>query len=373
MMRGESLCLWAALVLFPVLAPSCSSHPTPKAQPPVVRVDIPRAPAADLSSRYSGVVRPSKQVQLDFKVGGYVDRITRPAAVKDRVLQEGDSVEEGQVLALIRPSDYRAQLDLAQAAVLEARAAESQANRDRARSQLLVEANARPAAELEALTAQSEVASARRARAEAAVRQAQLQLGDCSLRAPWSGTIMARLVEEGALVGPGRPGFALADLRTVKIGIGVPDSVSTLLKTGDTAEVEVTSLGIRAHGTITRIAPAADATSRVFDIEVSVPNPDGRIKAGVAATVLLAMGADRPEAGRVVPLGALVRRPDSRAGVAVFCVEESAGHSLARIRPVDVLSVVGNGALVSGLPDQSQVVTLGAPLLHDGEPVRIVP
>jgi multidrug efflux system membrane fusion protein len=337
----------------------------------VVRAETVRESQAFAQNRYAGVVRANAQVELDFKAGGYIRHIARSKTAPQRVIQEGDRVTAGTALAVIDASDYAARVETASAAVLEASAAATQAERDQARTHALVESGALTPVELENRSTQREVSVARVARAKATLNEARLALADTTLRAPFSGVILSRLVEMGAFVSPRTPGFVIADDSSMKVVFGVPDSLLPALRVGNFAQVEVPSLSRSFAATIFRIGSAADPRSRVFEVEVIVSNQGQQLKVGLAATVALDTSGVQKK-GFEVPLRALVRGSRS-SDVAVYTVEVSNGVATARARELNVLRVVGDDALVLGLEPGQKVVTLGASLLHDGDSVRLAP
>ncbi len=353
-----------------LVALACQSRPSdvPKSLP-VVRAESVHESVAFSQNRYAGVVRANAQVELDFKVGGYIKSISRSKTVPTRILQEGDRVTSGATLAVIDPSDYAAHVDTASAALLEAKAAAVQAERDRARTQALVNTGTLTPVELENRATQRDVSVARVARANATLTEAHLALADSTLRAPFSGVILTRLVELGAFVTPRAPGFVMADDSKMKVVFGVPDSLLPSLHVGDSAKVEIPSLGRNFDASISRVASAADPRSRVFEVEVIIPNKDQQLRVGLAATVVLDTSGSRQK-GYEVPLRALVRGTGSN--IAVFTVDNASGRSIARVRDLTVLRVVGDDALVLGLNPDQRIVTLGASLLHDGDAVELV-
>src|SRR4030095_13906189 len=88
--------------------------------------------------RYSAVIRPATQVELAFRVGGYVSHIYkfRGADRTIRPIEAGDSVKKGAVLARIRQADYAARVRQCQAAIAESRAAETPSRHKTARCML---------------------------------------------------------------------------------------------------------------------------------------------------------------------------------------------------------------------------------------------
>jgi multidrug efflux system membrane fusion protein len=342
----------------------------------VVRAEPLRAPTAAPDNRYSGVVRANKQVELDFKVAGYVAALGHPRGIRERTLQEGDRVDAGAVLATVDPADYAARVATARAAVVEAQAAESQALRDRKRSDSLVASGALAAVDLENRSSAFDVASARLARAEATLHEAELALADSTLRAPFAGVILSKLVDLGAFVTARSPAFVLADDTAMKVVFGVPDAVMESLRVGDPATVQFPSLGRHVTAQVSRISPAADPRSRSFEVEVTLGGQADIVKVGLSATVILDGAVRKTPAGALVPLRSIVARTVD-GDLSVYVVDgeatEGVGRATAHIRPIHITQIVGDDAVVTGLTLQDRVVTLGAPLLHDGDIVRLTP
>jgi multidrug efflux system membrane fusion protein len=276
---------------------------------------------------------------------------------KPRKVQEGDVVSAGTILAVIREGDYREKVAAANAQVAEATASLSQAQLDYDRSKKLVASNAVAPSELDTMT--SKLASARAVvqAAQAQARDAQLLLDDATLRAPIDGIVLKRAVEAGTLVSPGTLGFTIADTKSVKFVFGAPDVL----------------LGKLTPGAVARIAPSADPKSRVFEIEVTIPNADGRLKPGLVAS-LEVPGTTPKESVLVLPLTGVVRSLNDPRGFAVYVVTEENGEAVAHVRDVTLGAMVGNEVQVlGGLQKGEKVVSMGAPLLVDGVRVRVLP
>jgi len=209
---------------------------------------------------------------------------------------------------------------------------------------------------------------------KALLTETQLSLTDAALKAPLSAVVLKRNVEVGSLVSPGAPGFVLADVRSMKAVIGVPDKVVQRLKLGDPLDVTTDAVAnLRFKGHITSISPAADPRSRVFNIEVTVPNPKSLLKVGMIATIEL--DPQRlPATIPVVPLAAIVRSKNDPNGYAVVVVEKQGDREIGRLRDVRLGEASGNGiAILNGLERGEQVVILGAALVTDGDLVRVIP
>jgi len=340
--------------------------------------------------RYSANVLPNTQVVAAFRVGGYVERVEK--------VEEGDRVARGAVLAVLRQGEYlskvgqvKAQMEEATAALqaarsqlVEAETALRQAELDFKRAQNLFNTQSLTKADYDGARTKLDIAQAkvetardqvkaiesRGAGARELAGEAGIALDDTSLKAPIEGVALKRMVEPGALVAPGTPAFVLADLASVKIVFGVSDVAISSLRPGAVLPVHTEALpGAVLRGRITRIAPSADLKSRLFDVELTIDNREGRLRPGMIASVVLAGAAAKPVP--VIPLGAIVRSKTRPDGYSVFVAGED---SVARLRDVELGEAFGNNiAVTAGVRTGERVITSGSNLVHDGERVLIVP
>lgn len=371
-----------------VLAAATYSRTRHAQSPPVpVRVQVVEGAGETSGLRYSANINPREQVELAFKVGGYVHEITTvpgPDGVK-RELRAGDHVARGMVLARLDPQDHTARANQARAALEEAKASLVQARKNFERSQSLVVGGYLAKSEFDLSQERLGVARAKVDGARAQLEQANIMLADSQLKSPLDGVVASRSVEHGTLVSSGTKAFVLVDLSSVKAVFGVPDTMQARIKPGAPLSVLVEALGGREFaGTVTAVSPSADSKSRVFDIELTIPNPGALLKDGMIATVRLeGLGATAPEAVQAesgqktlasVPLQSVVRPPDDPNGYMVFVVEEVSGQTVARAKRVELGDVTGRNVLVrGGVKPGQRVVTNGATLIHDGAAVTIVP
>jgi len=126
-------------------------------------------------------------------------------------------------------------------------------------------------------------------------------------------------------------------------------------------------------GHVTSIASAADPRSRVFDVEVTFPNPGLRLKPGMIVSIKMA-NTHPAEEVPVVPMGSIVRSKNNPDGYAVFVVDDEGGKSVSRSRDITLGGALNNAVVVTaGLHPGERVITSGATLVSDGETVQIVP
>lgn len=363
--------------LITLVAVGCHSS-TPIEQPPQAveaqRMEFqPGLTAGGL--RFSAVVMPDAQVPLSFRIPGYVVSLQQvrgtDGAMRD--IAEGDPVSRGAVLVRIRSAEYQDKVRQASSQVAAAAAVAQKAKLDFDRATRLYGTQSITKPDFDAARAQYDAAQGELRAARAAMSEADIALQDTSVVAPFDGDIVKKSVELGAFVGPGVPVFALAKADVVKIVIGVPDTVVRSIKLDQPVEVAIDAFPTRTfHARISRMASAADAVTRNFDVEIAILNHDHLLKLGMIGSLQLAhTDSEAQTSSLLVPLSAIVQANDGKYGV--FVVSTSAAGDVARLRSVEIGSVRGTDiAVVSGLSAGDRIITTGANLLKDGQRVKVV-
>jgi RND family efflux transporter MFP subunit len=370
---------------------------TPKA----VRLVTVEASTGAESTTYSAIIAPNAQVDLAFRVSGYVVDIrqTKGADGRTRALEPGAAVTKGLVLARVRTTDYQAVVDKAQgsrnessasvmaaeAQLVEAQAAFTQAEADFGRIATLwqQESVTKPAydgskarldaarAKVDAATAAVDAAKQRATTAVAQLDEARIALNDTELHAPFDGVLVERHVEIGTLVSPGVPAFTVADLHLVKARFSVPDSALDMFKAGQLLPLSVDAYAAEPfQGHVLSVAPAADAKSRSFEITVAIDNPTMKLRSGMIASIRAAREATGRPVVRI-PIDALVHDP-ARDQYLVYTVEQKDG-GIAAVKAVSVRpgALVGNQvSILEGLTAGQRIVASGANLLRPGDVVK---
>jgi RND family efflux transporter MFP subunit len=367
-----------ALLVLPtaLVVPACHHDAVAPPQPAAVKVALVEHAASAAGTHYSAQINPATRLDLSFKVGGYVDSVATVPGVdgKPRLLQDGDRVRAGQQLAAIRRTDYAQKQAEAQAALAQAKVGLDQAELDFSRTQKLATTNAIAGAEVDAARTRRDGAAATLSGARARLDQAQTALSDTALRSPLDGIVLKRSVEVGALAAPGTVAFSVADVGSVKAAFGVPDVVLPRVHLGAALTITTEAYpGEKFEGRISLIAPSADAKSRVFEIDVTIPNADGRLRPGSVAALSLEGGGDAASTAPLIPLSAIIRSPGHAAQFAVFVVDTKDGHAVVRARDVELGEYLGRVIPVkTGLTGGETVVVQGAGLLSDGESVEVI-
>tara|TARA_R110001592_G_scaffold337300_1_gene623533 strand:- start:134087 stop:135211 length:1125 start_codon:yes stop_codon:yes gene_type:complete len=372
--KSKALFIAFAVAVLPFLASCESKQPAAVITP--VKVAAAESLSGDSSLIYSAQVIPETQVDAAFRTDGYIASIKNVPGVdsRQRILQPGDSVQAGDVLARVQDQQYRDQVTKAQANLEKALAAARKGDQDFRRARALNATESITAPDFDAAEKEYTSANAAVKGAQAQLDEANLKLTETALVAPLTGIVQQRNIEIGALVHAGSVGFVVANTGVVKVVFGVPDTVLGDIRLGSDLVIHTESLPDRSfNGKVTEIAPAADQRTRIFEVSVSVENADGALRPGMVAA--LNLGTTLPGAGEVVavPITAMVQGPDG--GFALYIVDTTAeGAEVARLRSVETGQILGNRITVTGgITPGTKVIVSGTAQVGDNQPVKVVP
>lgn len=332
-------------------AAATTEHPAP------VRVaTVEFAPLSE-TRRYVGVVRARYESDLGFRVGG---------KIIERLVNVGDTVSAGAVIARLDATDFQLSLEAQQAELSAALSSRNQAVADEGRYRILNQQGHVATAALDQRKAAADEARSRVERAQRNLDVQKNQVQYTELKADRAGVISSLPVEVGQVVTAGQPVARLARMDELEAVIAVPEQKLDEVK-GSSAEVAIWAGGDKRYpARLREISPEADSTSRTFQVRFSIPKPDDDVRLGKTATVILDRGSSSPVAR--LPLSAVMN--DGRG--AFVWVVDPAGHKLER-RAIEVQSFAQDAALIaSGLKSGERVVTLGVHALDEQRSVRVV-
>ncbi len=367
------LLLAAALIVRVVaLITQGSDQGSPGAGRPPVAVEIAEVrygPIQDVRE-FSGSVHAQYQYVVAPKVSGRILEIHK---------RLGDRVERGDILARIDDAEYqqaereaKANLKIAQASLAEAQSQLALSTQELERVQSLSAKGIASQAELDAASTNHEAQQSRLQlsmaqveQREAALRAAEIRLGHTVLRASEPGFVGQRHVDEGSLLSPNVPVMTIVGIETVIVRASVVEREYGRIHVGQPATVEVDALpGQRYPGSVMRIAPMLQETSRTAQIEILVENASLALKPGMFARLRVVL--DERERAQLVPAQALVRR---EAGAGLFLVDRE--QRTARFVPVEPGIRTAQAVEIFSPGIEDPVVTLGQHLLSDGSPVLL--
>jgi len=287
-------------------------------------------------------VEPYKEVRIKAEVPGQVVEV---------FVQEGQTVKKGQVLMKLDDRDYQSRL-----ARIEANYKLAKLNYERTKA--LVNKKITAATKLDEIEAQLKDLTAQRT-------EAKLALSRTSITTPLSSLLNEISAEKGDFVTIGDPVAQILEIDTVKVTVGVPESDVAAIFDLEEADVIIEALGKRrVRGRKVFLSRQPRTLARLYDLELVVPNPDGRILPGMFARVELVKQVFNE--ALAVPLYAVITQGDDRF---VFIDKEGRAEK----RSVKLGTLVGwQVHVTSGLAAGDRIIVVGHRLLDHGQQVEVI-
>ena len=289
-----------------------------------------------------GYVEPAEDLWVKTEVSGQVVQI---------LAKEGSHVKIGQVIAQLDDRDYRSRL-----ARIEANLKLAKLEYDRIYA--LDKKKITPANRLDEIEARLNDISAQRVEAE-------LALSRTRILAPIEGQVNEIIAKQGNFLGVGDPVAQILRLSDVKVAVGIPESDVASFFDLDEATVIIDALKKRrVTGKKVFMSRQPRNLARLFDLELEIPNSDGRILPGMFASVELIRAVYKK--ALVIPLYAVINQGDEQ-----FVYIES--HGSAKKTPVDVGRLVEwQVHITSGISANDKVIVVGHRFLNDGQPIEVI-
>lgn len=361
-MRIKSCVVCGCWCVVAVAVLGACSRPEPVVTPVrAVKLVTAGAQAQNHEHEYAGEIRARTESPLGFQVGGQLQK---------RLVDVGQTVRAGQVLALLAPQDYQASAQAAAAQVLAAQRQHEVAVADLKRYESLLAQGFISHAEWERrqVGLQSAQAALQQAQAQASV--SGNQAGYTQLLASADGVVVGVQAEPGQVLAAGMPVLRLAHSGPRDVVFSVPEDQLTWVKVGQAVHVQLWTQGQAKADPLTanirEVAASADALTRTFVVKAALPA--GAAALGSTATVRWGRTAASAGAQGAIrlPLTALWQQGDGRSAVWVF----DAQHQVVQARVVQVDSVDGQAVTVSaGLKNGEEVVAAGTHVLTPGQHV----
>ena len=286
----------------------------------------------EIQAEASGLIEPLRVVEVKSKVSGELLKIH---------VETGDTVRQGDLIAQVDPRDVRNAYAQTEADLASAQARVTTAKAQLRRAQELSRAGVVSRQDLENAQLEETNAEAQLLKASTNHELAQEKTGDVTIRAPITGTIIEKTVEQGQIIASASANVSggttlvrMADLGTVRARALVDEVDIGRIRPGQDATVTVEAYSGRTfRGTVVKIEPQAvvDQNVTMFPVLVELPNPEGLLKPGMNSEVAVQI-ADRRDA-IVVPNGAVVSmREAATAGAALGLSEDEVKAKMAALR-----------------------------------------
>ena len=342
----------AAFATLAIPTQEASAVSDPRQEAPIVRLVTP-ARATGPERVFTGIIGARVQSNLGFRVAG---------KIVERLVNVGQQVEAGQPLMRIDETDLRLALTAKRNAVVAARASFVQLEADERRYASLVNKGWVSRQRYEQAKAALDTAEAQLAAAEAEARVAENEATYSVLVADADGTVVETLGEPGQVVAAGQTVIRLAQAGPREAVVSLSETMRPAI--GSVAEASVYGGdGRRYTAHLRQLSNSADPQTRTYEARYVLDGEAAAAPLGATVTIRIASPASEPEVE--VPLGAVLD-DGGRTGVWVF----DSGTSTVHFRPVKLVRMTGETAVISGLSSGDPVVSLGAHLLHDRALVR---
>lgn len=353
--RGLAACLASSCALA-LAACRGGSAPARTRPPPSVTVAPVQVRDVPVEVRAPVDLRPLAQADVGAKTIGYLDAV---------LVDRGDRVRKGQLLAVVRPSDLPDQLAAARGSLAQAGAAVALARANKERADRLAPSGVVSQQDLQQAETALATAEATLAASQANVGALATRLGETRIESPLDGVVSQRRLDPGALVGPASGTGSIVTVErndVLRVFIPVNEREVADLKVGLDAHVELDAFPGRSYGgKVVRISPAFDAVTRTLDAEVHVRNP-GELRSGMYGRAAIVTAVHRD--------ALVVSASSAQVSNGAYVVYVLRGD---RVKRAVVQVGVDGGTwleVTAGLARGDELVTAGTDALSDGAVVR---
>lgn len=311
---------------------------------PAIPVEVATATRGDIFAVYSSTapVEAFAEAEVIAKVGGEVIEI---------LVEEGQHVEEGQVLARLDGDRLRFEMQQAEANLRKL-------ERDYERNVDLKERGIISQGDFEKILYEMEAL-------QASFNLAELELSYTEIRAPIEGVVAQRFIKLGNTLPVNAPTFHIASLEPLIAYLHVPEREYRNLEAGQTARLQVDALqGVAFEGIVARISPVIDPATGTFKVTVELDDPTQRLRPGMFGRINIVY--DSHVNALQIPRSAVIE--DAGASV-VYVIEENTAHR----RLVETgYTNGGQVEILEGLSDTDHFVLVGQAGLKQGSKVSVI-
>lgn len=303
--------------------------------------------------RLPGTVESRKSSEVASEVEGLVEEYP---------VREGETVEQGAVLARLRTRQLELEKQALEAEVAETLVRQKLARRDYERAQELFDAQVLPQEQLDAKQFEYEAWEGRDLRLKAQIERVEDNIARAVIKAPFDGVVLEELTQVGEWLNKGEAVVDLLTLSDLEINVDVPERYLNRFSVGARVAVSFEALGgRRTTATVTAVIPQADPRARAFPVKLGFKNPGGALP-GMLVDAMFP-GGDRRTA-TIVPKDAIVMQGAQQI---VYVVTNE-----GTVRPAPVRTAEGLGVWIAvdgPIQPGDKVVTRGNERLRPNQSV----
>lgn len=309
-----------------------------------IPVEVAVARRDAVSAFYSGTttLEAERDAEVVAKIGGVVEEL---------LVEEGQRVEKGQVLARIDDDRLRLQVARAEANLAQLEQEYRRSKKLHERELISAEAYESLAYQLDAMRAELQLA--------------KLELAHTEIRAPFAGVVAKRHVKLGNMLEQHAPAFRVTTYDPLVAKLHVPERELNKLEAGQPVNLSVDALpGRHFAGVVDRVSPVVDADTGTFTVTVAVKDEAGKLKPGMFGRIDIVY--DVHENAVLVPRSAVVTE-DAKS--TVFVVRDGVA-----VRQLVTTGYTDNGSveILEGIESGDHVITVGQNSLKDGAQVAVI-
>ena len=291
----------------------------------------------------SGKLTAEKEAVLSFKTGGIVSKI---------FVMEGDAIKSGQILAKLK-------LDEIEALYNQAKVNYEKNLRDYNRIENLYKDSVVTLEQYQNVKSGLEAASSN-------LNIAKFNLNYSTITSPFEGKIYKKIVDENEIIAPGNPVFIVgSNTSSWKIVCGITDNDLYKINIGDSASVKFDNFNQAFSAVVSQKAGTSNPMNGIFEIELSLRNPDKNFISGMIASVDI-FPSEKVKA-KLIPVQALTDAEGSKGYV--FYIN----NNIAVKQEVEIMEIMADNVFIKLANEKiGEVITEGAEYLNDGIKVNAV-
>lgn len=347
------------LALSAIVFASCGdTAKEPKTETSPVTVTIQTSAAAEGTSYLSasGTIESEQHADLSTRMMGYITKIH---------VKVGDQVSKGQLLVSINNTDLLAKEAQVKAGIIQAKAGLNNAEKDYKRFKTLYSQNSASQKELDDMTTRYEVAKAQLEAAKQQQNEVNAHLSYSSIRAPFSGIVTGKYVNEGDMANPGMPLISVEGQGDFLATAMVPENEISNIKKGTKVRVTVKSSNDQLSGTVWEVSSSARLTGGQYLVKINLDHTAVKLYSGMFVNTRFPI-----ENGAIttitVPKTAIVERGELRG---IYTVSES---NTALLRWVRLGKAVGDQVeVLTGLSYGESYIIQSDSKLYNGATVAV--
>lgn len=293
-------------------------------------------------------VQTKENILLNAEFGGILDQV---------YVTEGQKVAKGQTLGKIDDGGLSSQL-----AQMETQAALAKTTFERQQNLW----NQKIGSEIQFLQAKTNYNAQLKA-----VAQMKSQLAKTIIRAPFSGTIDDIITEKGSVVAPGTPIMRIVSLTNMYLEAEVPEKNISSVKKGSDVIVNFPVLNEKLNTKVTQVSNYINPENRSFNIQIAVPNKNGKIKPNLTSKIQIKDYANP----KVITVPISILSENAEGEQYLYIVENTDKNGNATAKKVIIKTGQSQDGLVEileGIKDGDQIINEGARSVKDGQKVSII-